>query len=73
MFIGLQTTSIGGGSVVEKLSFYNHTECECREKSEYGMQSDNKLQDSNEFKSQVTRQNPSLVPQNIRKPVQKKP
>ncbi|XP_014300631.1 uncharacterized protein DDB_G0283697 [Microplitis demolitor] len=67
------TTSIGGGSVVEKLSFYNHTECECREKSEYGMQSDNKLQDSNEFKSQVTRQNPSLVPQNIRKPVQKKP
>ncbi|KAI4489277.1 hypothetical protein M0804_004775 [Polistes exclamans] len=31
----LKMTSILGASVVEKLSFYNHTECECREKSEY--------------------------------------
>ncbi|XP_043270890.1 uncharacterized protein [Venturia canescens] len=30
------TTSIGGASVVKKLSFYNHTECECRERLEYG-------------------------------------
>ncbi|XP_066598124.1 uncharacterized protein [Prorops nasuta] len=27
------TTSIGGSSIVEKLSFYNHTECECRERT----------------------------------------
>lgn len=33
--LSFYTTNVGGSSVVEKLSFYNHTECECREKTEY--------------------------------------
>ncbi|KAL2732619.1 calponin homology domain-containing protein -like [Vespula maculifrons] len=31
----IDMTNVVGTSVVEKLSFYNHTECECREKTEY--------------------------------------
>lgn len=74
----LQTTSIGGTSVVEKLSFYNHTECECREKNEYGITSDSKpssIHDTNEHKTLAVKQQHNqspLPPQNIRRPPQKK-
>ncbi|XP_034950860.1 uncharacterized protein DDB_G0283697-like [Chelonus insularis] len=71
------TTSIEGGNVVEKLSFYNHTECECREKSEYGITSDSRpssVQET-EFRSHPSRQQhqSAMPPQNIRRPPQKKP
>ncbi|XP_076673344.1 uncharacterized protein LOC143371726 [Andrena cerasifolii] len=33
--LSFYATNVGGGSVVEKLSFYNHTECECKERTEY--------------------------------------
>lgn len=56
-----QMTNVIGTSVVERLSFYNHTECECREKTEY---------DTNE-KSLEQRyyrhHQPSPQPQNMRR------
>ncbi|XP_043502687.1 uncharacterized protein DDB_G0283697-like isoform X1 [Polistes fuscatus] len=60
-------TSILGSSVVEKLSFYNHTECECREKSEY---------DTNEksLEQRFYRHHQlSPQPQNIRRAPPRKP
>lgn len=64
----MQTTNVGGGSVVEKLSFYNHTECECRERTEY--------ETSNEKPSEqrVYRHQPSSPqPQNMRRAQPRKP
>ncbi|XP_012271432.1 uncharacterized protein LOC105694884 [Orussus abietinus] len=61
------TTSVSGASVVEKLSFYNHTECECREKTEHDMSNDKP------FEPDYTRHPPPLPPQNIRRPPQRKP
>lgn len=60
-------TSVGGTSVVEKLSFYNHTECECREKSEYETNNEK----STEQRSY--RHYQSSQPQNMRKPPPRKP
>ncbi|XP_015598603.1 dentin sialophosphoprotein [Cephus cinctus] len=61
------TTNIGRENVVKKLSFYNHTECECREKSEYEGTNDKSSETS------FWKQSTSAPPQNIRRPPQRKP
>lgn len=64
----LQTTNVGGGSVVEKLSFYNHTECECRERTEYDANNEKSLE------HRVYRHHPSSSqPQNMRRAQPRKP
>jgi hypothetical protein len=64
----LQTTNVGGSSVVEKLSFYNHTECECRERSEYDPVNE-KLADHRVYRHY---QSSSSPPQNMKKPPPRK-
>lgn len=60
--------NVGGGSVVEKLSFYNHTECECRERSEYDSANEKP------FEQRVYRHyQPSQQPQNMRRAQPRKP
>jgi len=63
----LQTTSVGGASVVEKLSFYNHTECECRERSEYDTTNEKPAD------QRVYRHQSSPPPQNMKKSPARKP
>lgn len=62
----MQTTNVGGGSVVEKLSFYNHTECECRERSEYDASNEKSVE------HRVYRHHQSQ-PQNMRRAQPRKP
>lgn len=60
--LSFYTTSVGGTSVVEKLSFYNHTECECRERTEYDTTNDKPSE------QRVYRHyQPSPQPQNMRR------
>lgn len=68
-FIGMfQATSVGGtSSVVEKLSFYNHTECECRERNEFDMN-----EKASEQRVYRHHPNPLQQPQNIRRVPPKK-
>ncbi|KZC14661.1 Vascular endothelial growth factor like protein [Dufourea novaeangliae] len=66
--LSFYTTNVGGGSVVEKLSFYNHTECECRERTEYDT--------TNEKPSEqrvYRHYQPSPQPQNMRRAQPRKP
>lgn len=65
--LSFYTTNVGGSSVVEKLSFYNHTECECRERTEYDT--------GNERPSEhrVYRHHQSAQPQNMRRAQTRKP
>ncbi|KAL0102141.1 hypothetical protein PUN28_018577 [Cardiocondyla obscurior] len=66
--LSFYTTIVGGASVVEKLSFYNHTECECRERSEYTT-NEKPAADQGVHRHHQS----SLPPQNIKKPPAKKP
>ncbi|KYM91434.1 hypothetical protein ALC53_01502 [Atta colombica] len=61
------TTSVGGASVVEKLSFYNHTECECKERSEYDTTNEKPAD------QRVYRHQSSPPPQNMKKSPARKP
>ncbi|XP_043468481.1 uncharacterized protein LOC122502472, partial [Leptopilina heterotoma] len=61
------TTNLEGSSVVEKLTFYNHTECECRERTEIGV----KVEKTAE--TRFARHHPPIIPQNLRKLPPKKP
>lgn len=66
--LSFYTTNVGGGSVVEKLSFYNHTECECRERTEYDASNEKSLE------HRVYRHHPSSSqPQNMRRAQPRKP
>nr|XP_033326502.1 uncharacterized protein LOC117220547 [Megalopta genalis] len=66
--LSFYTTSVGGGSVVEKLSFYNHTECECRERTEYDTTNEKPPE------QRVYRHyQPSPQPQNMRRAEPRKP
>ncbi|XP_015108905.1 sarcoplasmic reticulum histidine-rich calcium-binding protein [Diachasma alloeum] len=56
-------TSVGAQTVVKKLSFYNHTKCECREKTEYTGGTEGRFRHEYQLTS---------PPQNIRIPPQKK-
>lgn len=67
LFCLFQTTNIEGSSVVEKLTFYNHTECECRERTELGGKSEKTSE------TRFARHHPPLTPQNLRKSPPKKP
>ncbi|XP_024870993.1 uncharacterized protein LOC112454046 [Temnothorax curvispinosus] len=66
--LSFYTTSVGGGSVVEKLSFYNHTECECKERSEYDTTNE-KPADQRVYRHYQS----SSPPQNMKKPPARKP
>ncbi|KAG5318039.1 TXVE factor, partial [Pseudoatta argentina] len=65
--LSFYTTSVGGASVVEKLSFYNHTECECRERSEYDTTNEKPVD------QRVYRHQSSPPPQNMKKSPARKP
>ncbi|XP_029667735.1 vascular endothelial growth factor A-A-like [Formica exsecta] len=60
------TANVAGGTVVEKLSFYNHTECECRERSKYDTTNE-------KFADQRVYRHSSSPPQNMKKPPSRKP
>ncbi|KOC69027.1 Vascular endothelial growth factor like protein [Habropoda laboriosa] len=62
------TTNVGGGNVVEKLSFYNHTECECRERTEYDT-SNEKPSEQRFYRHHQS----SPQPQNMRRAQPRKP
>ncbi|XP_076296272.1 uncharacterized protein LOC143216774 [Lasioglossum baleicum] len=66
--LSFYTTSVGGASVVEKLSFYNHTECECKERTEYDTTNEKPPE------QRVYRHyQPSPQPQNMRRAQPRKP
>ncbi|XP_011878456.1 PREDICTED: uncharacterized protein LOC105567851 [Vollenhovia emeryi] len=66
--LSFYTTSVDGASVVEKLSFYNHTECECRMRTEFDTVNDRPSD------QRVSRHHQSsLPPQNMKKPPSRKP
>ncbi|XP_076655422.1 uncharacterized protein LOC143360458 [Halictus rubicundus] len=67
--LSFYTTSVGGASVVEKLSFYNHTECECRERTEY----DTTNEKPSEQRVYRHYHQPSPQPQNMRRAQPRKP
>ncbi|XP_011637473.1 uncharacterized protein LOC105427454 [Pogonomyrmex barbatus] len=62
--------NVDGSSVVEKLSFYNHTECECKERAEYNEPSTTNERPADQ---RVYRHQPSSPPQNMKKPPSRKP
>ncbi|XP_076628684.1 uncharacterized protein LOC143345445 [Colletes latitarsis] len=66
--LSFYTTNVGGSSVVEKLSFYNHTECECRERTEYDATNE-KPSEQRVYRHYQT----SPQPQNMRRAQPRKP
>ncbi|CAK9830376.1 Vascular endothelial growth factor homolog [Anthophora retusa] len=66
--LSFYTTNVGGGNVVEKLSFYNHTECECRERTEYDT-SNEKPSEQRFYRHHQS----SPQPQNMRRAQPRKP
>ncbi|XP_043253267.1 uncharacterized protein LOC122397873 [Colletes gigas] len=66
--LSFYTTNVGGSSVVEKLSFYNHTECECRERTEYDAANE-KPSEQRVYRHYQT----SPQPQNMRRAQSRKP
>ncbi|XP_053980410.1 myb-like protein X [Hylaeus volcanicus] len=66
--LSFYTTNVGGSNVVEKLSFYNHTECECKERTEYETNNEKPL-DQRIYKHYYS----SPQPQNMRRPQPRKP
>lgn len=61
------TTNVVVGGKVEKLSFYNHTECECIKRSKYDTENERPAD------QRVDRHQSSLPPQNMKKSPAKKP
>ncbi|XP_020281506.1 uncharacterized protein LOC109853621 [Pseudomyrmex gracilis] len=67
--LSFYTTNVTGSSVVEKLSFYNHTECECRARHEYDATNERGFPDQRA--SRHHHHSSSSPPENMKKP--KKP
>lgn len=61
-----QTTIVNNGSKVERLPFYNHTECGCVEKSSDGSSVETLLSTVSES-SRIARSGTRSIPETIRK------